>query len=163
MFCADHDDLDVVCQLRKISREAKLLRQPTFPHALPVGERPDLNTTKILGPQGFLRASHSVSYDNSKTVGNDIFYEHNRRQTTPRGKVIEMEIPLWPIGFVLAPGEGIMLRIAGHDMSLPELPDCIATRPWDQNVGRHSVLTGAQYPSVLTLPTIRQNLKASLS
>ncbi|KAF2159731.1 hypothetical protein M409DRAFT_70797 [Zasmidium cellare ATCC 36951] len=160
--CADHDDMDVVCQLRKVNSKGEALEQPTFPHPSPVRQRPDLNTAKILGPQGFLRASHAISRNDSNTIGNDIFYEHNRKQAVQRGEIVELEIPIWPVGFVLAPGEGIMLRISGQDMSLPELPDCVATEPWDHNVGRHSVFTGAQYASALTLPIVQQIARSAL-
>lgn len=153
--------MDVLCQLRKVNSKGEALEQPTFPHPLPVRQRPDLNTAKILGPQGFLRASHFVSRNDSKTVGNDIFYEHNRKQAVQRGETVELEIPIWPVGLVMAPGEGVMLRISGHDMSFPELLDCVVTEPWDRDVGRHSVFTGAQYASALTLPIVQQSARSA--
>ncbi|THX49387.1 alpha/beta-hydrolase [Aureobasidium pullulans] len=120
MSCDDHDDMDVVCQIRKVDATGRPLEHLNYPVPVSIAEVDNFNTAKTLGPQGFLRASHAITLDPSKSRGNDLYYRHDRREAIPRGEIVRLEIPLWPIGMVFAEGEGIMLRISGHDMSLPE-------------------------------------------
>jgi predicted acyl esterase len=51
-------------------------------------------------------------------------------------------------------GEGLMLRISGHDMSLPETEALRLTVPVDENEGLHTVYTGGEYDSYLVIPVI---------
>ncbi|KAK0212416.1 Alpha/Beta hydrolase protein [Desarmillaria ectypa] len=144
--CKEHDDLDAVVQIRKIDVKGNLLEHFNYPCLVPVEEVLDVNTAKTLGPQGFLRASHSVSLDLSK---------HDKRQPIlPKGKIVPLEIPLWPIGTVFAEDEGIMVRISGHDMSYPETEICALKEPVDYNVGHHTIHTGGKHDSHLVLPII---------
>ncbi|EMC96066.1 hypothetical protein BAUCODRAFT_123340 [Baudoinia panamericana UAMH 10762] len=152
--CPDHDDMDIACQIRKIDKHGRPLQHMNYPVPVPVNQVPDFNTAKTLGPQGFLRASHAISLDRSKSHGNDLFYTHRTRKPIPKGEVIELEISMWPIGMVFAPGEGILLRISGHDMCLPETGLCVVTEPEDANVGTHVVHTGGKYMSSLCIPIL---------
>ncbi|KEQ90234.1 hypothetical protein AUEXF2481DRAFT_45275 [Aureobasidium subglaciale EXF-2481] len=152
--CNEHDEMDVVCQIRKIDASGRPLQHLNYPVPVAIEEIDDFNTAKTLGPQGFLRASHAVTLDEGKSRGNDLFYTHDRQQAIPPGEITLLEIPLWPIGMVFAKGEGIMLRVSGHDMSLPETGLCILDEPEDENVGKHVIHTGGTYRSVLCIPTI---------
>ena len=146
--------MDVVCQIRKVDRKGRLLQHLNYPVQVPIDEVDDFNTAKTLGPQGFLRASHGITLDPNKSRGNDLYYKHDRREPIPRGEIVKLEIPLWPIGMVFTGGEGIMLRVSGHDMSLPETSLCVLTEPEDENVGTHIIHTGGEYHSTLSLPII---------
>jgi hypothetical protein len=152
--CKEHDDIDIACQIRKIDASGRPLKHMNYPVPVPIEQVADFNTAKTLGPQGFLRASHAVTLDRSRSRGNDLFYKHDRREPVAPGSIVELEIPLWPIGMVFAAGEGIMLRISGHDMSLPETELCILTEPEDENVGQHVVYTGGKYKSFLSIPVV---------
>jgi len=154
--CPDHEDLDVAVQIRKIDAQGKLLSQLNYPIPVPEAEGPDVNVLKTLGPQGFLRASHAVSLDRAASPSKtDLFYTHRSREPIlPLGRKVKLEIPIWPIGMVFAPGEGIMLRVSGHDMAFPETDMCRLTEPEDENVGRHFVHTGGEEKSFLTLPIL---------
>jgi uncharacterized protein len=55
---------------------------------------------------------------------------------------------------VFAPGEGIMLRVAGHDLCLPEAEPMRVLVPEDENVGTHTIHTGGDFDSSLTMPFI---------
>ena len=152
---SDHDDMDVAVQIRKIDRNGKLLKQLNYPCPVPEHEVPDVNTAKTLGPQGFLRASHSVTLDRSKSKSEvDLFYHHRFAEKIPPGTKTRLEIPIWPIGMIFAPGEGLMLRVSGHDKCLPELESCRLYEPEDDNVGRTTLYTGGEFDSTLTLPFI---------
>jgi uncharacterized protein len=150
--CAERDDLDIAVQIRKMDKDGRPLKHLNYPAPVPIEEVADLNVAKTLGPQGFLRASHAVSLDREKSKGNDLFYSHRIQKPVPKGNVAELEIPIWPIGMVLAAGEGIMLRISGHDMCLPETGLCALTEPDDANVGTQVIHTGGGYPSSLSIP-----------
>ncbi|KAF4955433.1 hypothetical protein FGADI_4543 [Fusarium gaditjirri] len=160
--CPDHDDFDVVVQIRKIDDKGRQLSHLNYPCPVPIDEVPDVNTAKTLGPQGFLRASHRVSLngDGGPVVSDDlscetdVLYSHRVRQPISPGTIVRLEIPIWPIGMVFAAGEGIALNISGHDMCLPETDLCRLTEPEDENVGRHYVHTGGKYDSHLIIPVI---------
>lgn len=146
--------MDITVQIRKIDANGNLLEHLNYPCPVPVNEVPDVNVAKTLGPQGFLRASHAVTRDETKGDGQEVFYAHDRRQAVAAGTVVKLEITLWPMGMVFAEGEGLMLRVAGHDMNHPEVEMVRLTEPEDENVGVHVVHTGGDYGSCLVLPII---------
>ncbi|KAG5752377.1 hypothetical protein H9Q70_004983 [Fusarium xylarioides] len=152
MSCPDHDDFDVVVQIRKIDSKGRQLSHLNYPCPVAIDEVPDVNTAKTLGPQGFLRASHHISLngDGGPVVSDDlsretdVLYSHRVRQPISPGTIVRLEIPIWPIGMVFAAGEGIALNVSGHDMCLPETDLCRLREPEDENVGRHYVHTGGK-------------------
>ncbi|KAF5709983.1 esterase [Fusarium globosum] len=162
MSCPDHDDFDVVVQIRKTDNKGRQLSHLNYPCPVHIEEVPDVNTAKTLGPQGFLRASHHVSLngDGGPVVSDDVsretdvLYSHRVRQPISPAAIVRLEIPIWPIGMVFAAGEGIALNVSGHDMCLPETDLCRLREPEDQNVGRHYVHTGGKYDSHLVIPVI---------
>lgn len=146
--------MDVVVQIRKIDSKGKLLQHLNYPCPAPVEEVPDFNTAKTLGPQGFLRASHATSLDPDSSCDVKPFYTHRLRSPIKPGAIVPLEIGIWPIGMVFAAGEGIMLRVSGHDMCLPETELCVLTEPEDENVGNHTIYTGREYNSHLIIHVI---------
>ena len=120
----------------------------------PAPEVPDVNVAKHLGQQGMLRASHHVSL--RPRLDDDEFpvYDHDRRESIPAGTVVPLLIPIWPVGMVFEAGEGLALRIAGHDMALPEVEMMRLKEPIDENRGKHTIYTGGEYASYLIIPFI---------
>ena len=157
MSCDQGDDMDVVVQIRKVSPTGQLLEHLNYPCPVPACEVSNLNTVKTLGPQGFLRASHAVSRRDTPTSDNEAFYQHDRREPITPGAIVPLDITIWPVGMIFDPGEGIMLRISGHDMCLPEVEIVRPLQATDVNVGHHTVHTGGQYDSHLILPLIPIN------
>ncbi|EXL45328.1 hypothetical protein FOCG_12724 [Fusarium oxysporum f. sp. radicis-lycopersici 26381] len=163
MSCPDHDDFDVVVQIRKIDNKGRQLSHLNYPCPVPIDQVPDVNTVKTLGPQGFLRASHHVSLDgvggplpsNDLSRYTDPLYSHRVREPITPDTVTRLEIPIWPIGMTFEAGEGIVLNVSGHDMCLPETEMCRLAEPEDENVGRHCVYTGGKYDSHLIIPVIK--------
>ncbi|KAK8230330.1 Alpha/Beta hydrolase protein [Phyllosticta capitalensis] len=151
MSCAEKDDMDVAVQLRKISSTGEPLVSINYPCPVPDDQVPDVNVAKYLGPQGKLRASHSCT---KQIVDGRPFYAHDKREPVPAGTVVPLEIPIWPIGMVFAQGEGLLVRVAGHDLGLPEVEMLRLKEPIDENVGRHVVHTGGKYDSFVELPVI---------
>lgn len=151
--------MDVVVQLRKIDSSGNPLKEIHFPCPVPESEAPECETAKLYGPQGFLRASSIVSRDASRISadGQEVFYKHDREEKIPRGKIVPLEITLWPMGMVFAPNEGITLGVAGHFLSAPATPAIQSEKVDSENFGRHQIHTGGKHDSCLTLPVIAGN------
>jgi hypothetical protein len=155
MSAPSHDDLDVVVQIRKLSASGDLLESLNWsPMPLPAPKVPNVNVAKHLGPQSMLRASHRVSVMPGSSEDDVPSYDHRSRQPISPGEIVELMVPIWPIGVVYEPGEGLLLRISGHDMSLPEVEALEPRAPRDENRGQHIVHTGGEYDSYLVLPRI---------
>ena len=148
--------MDVTVHLRKASNDRQLLEHLNYPCPVPIGEVPDTNVVKTLGPEGFLRASHAVSRDESRSRSNgqEVFYAHDKCEKIKPGSKIRLEITLWPMGMVFEKGEGLVLRISGREMICPEFEGIKPTEPQDQNEGFHFVYTGGEYDSCLIVPEI---------
>lgn len=148
--------MDVTVHIRKINTSGNALESLNYPCPVPAHEVANTNVAKVIGPEGFLRASHAISRDNSRSSadGQQVFYAHDRREAVPPGTKVRLEISLWPIGMVFEKGEGIMLRVSGGEMIYPEFVHLAPTEPEDENAGSHVVHTGGQYDSCLILPVI---------
>jgi hypothetical protein len=88
--CAEHDDMDIVVQIRKIDANGQPLQHLNYPCPVPVDEVPDLYTAKTLGPQGFLRALHAVSLDPDSKSDLQPFYTHRTPSLTMKILVITL-------------------------------------------------------------------------
>lgn len=149
--------MDVAVNLRKLDVDGNMLEHLNYPCPVTTSEVANTNVAKTLGPEGFLRASHAVSRDESRSRGEnaqEVFYAHDRCEPVPLGKVVKLEITLWPMGMVFEQGEGLMLRVSGHEMIHPEFEFLASTEPKDENVGSHVVYTGGEFGSCLILPQI---------
>ena len=156
MSCKEKDDMDVVVQLRKTDKAGHLLKSMHFPSATPENEAPEAETVKLYGPQGFLRASALPSRDETRSSadGQQVFYRHDCDEKIPPGKIVPLEITLWPMGMVFAAGEGIALSVAGHFLSAPPNAAMKLEAPDDENVGEHHIYTGGKYDSCLIVPVV---------
>lgn len=148
--------MDVTVHLRKIDANGQKLDHLNYPCPAPIEEVGNTNVAKTLGPEGFLRASHAISRDDSRTRGNgqEVFYSHDRRERVPPGTKIRLEITLWPMGMVFDKDEGLMLRISGREMIYPEFEAIKPVEPEDENEGDHVVYTGGRFDSCLIVPVI---------
>lgn len=161
MSCNDHNDLDVYVMLRKLSVDGEPMEQSNVPlHELPphikdVKYIANVNPVKYLGPTGILRASHR-EIDPAKSTEYWPHHPHLRTQLIKPGKVVELNIGIWPMGIMFENGEGLRLQISGKTMVLPE---------WDNphvkqmepkfNRGRHNVHLGGEYSdSYVLVPVI---------
>ncbi|KAJ5289050.1 hypothetical protein N7478_002080 [Penicillium angulare] len=120
----------------------------------PQPEVPNVNIAKRLGQQGMLRASHRVSLRPRRDEDEIPNYDHRSREPITPGSVVPLLIPIWPVGVVFEAGEGLVLRVSGHDMSLPEVESMKLTTPVDEHEGDHVVYSGGDHQSFLVLPII---------
>lgn len=95
-----------------------------------------------------------MTKDNELSTAQEVVYRHDKREPIPLGKIVDLEITLWPMGMVFAPGEGIMLRVAGYDMCYPDTDRIKPAYDNNENVGHHTIHTGGKYDSQLILPFI---------
>ncbi|KAL4912674.1 Alpha/Beta hydrolase protein [Aspergillus aurantiobrunneus] len=155
MSCDAADDFNVVVQIRKISSSGEPLESLNWsPMPKPRPDVPNVNVAKHLGPQGMLRTSHHVSLRPRQCEDEVPQYDHNIRQPITPGVVTPLLIPIWPVGIVFEASEGLMLRVTGHDMALPETEALRLNTPIDENIGMHSIHTGGQHESYLVIPMI---------
>ncbi|KAL4919707.1 Alpha/Beta hydrolase protein [Aspergillus aurantiobrunneus] len=157
MSCSEGTDFDVVVQIRKISCDGKQLASLNWsPMPKPEPQVLDVNVAKHLGQQGMLRASHRVSLHPRNSEDEIPVYSHEKGEPVEPGQIVPLIIPIWPVGIVFEAGEGLMLKVSGHDMSLPEVEIMRPTAPVDVNKGRHTVHTGGEYGSYIVLPVISE-------
>ncbi|KPI42157.1 uncharacterized protein AB675_5453 [Cyphellophora attinorum] len=153
--CPNSDDLDVFIQLRKADASGKLLQNINIPleHLeLKAEEVATVNTNKYLGPTGILRASHrKIDYEQSKPHWP--LHSHFEEEKVPRGQVVELTIGLWPTGMAFEAGEQLVLKIAGHHMTLAEF-EPLRGGFQTSNKGTHVVHVGPEHPSHVVVPFV---------
>ncbi|GKZ85789.1 hypothetical protein AnigIFM56816_011760 [Aspergillus niger] len=155
MSCPDHDDLDVFVQLRKVDQCGQILQNINIPlHHLGLKSEEEvdsINTLKYLGPTGVLRASHQA-LDNRLSKPHWPAHDHSQISPVPPGSIVKLEIGLWPAAIQFEAGEGFMLKIAGHHMTLAEFV-VLRGRFTTGNIGRHHVHFG-DFASHILIPTV---------
>lgn len=159
--CKEHNDLDIYVMLRKLSVDGELMEQSNVPlHELPpdvksVKDVRNVNPVKYHGPTGILRASHR-EIDQSKSTEYWPFHPHTSVDFVEPGKVVEMNIGIWPMGVVYEKGEGLRLQISGKTMALPEWDDPLVKHQEPVfNQGRHNIHLGGDHSeSYLLIPKL---------
>lgn len=158
MSCPDHTDLDVFVQLRKASSSGELLQNINIPlKALGISSADEvgtINSNKYLGPSGILRASHRA-LDTKLSKAHWAVHSHKEEdeQMVEPGKVVKLEIGIWPTGMVFEAGEKLVLKVAGHPLVLAEF-EPLRGKFVAGNRGRHLLHLGGEYESFLEIPTV---------
>ena len=158
MSCPDHDDLDVFVQVRKANKAGKLLRHVNAP-VLDLGLQSEdevelINPLVCLGPTGILRASHRAM-DPKLSKPHWPAHDHTRQEKIPPGEVVRLEIGMWPSAIQFEPGEKLVLKVSGHNMTLAEFPP-LRGQFLTGNVGRHILHFGGQYDSCIEIETLEK-------
>jgi predicted acyl esterase len=155
MSCQDYDDLDVFVQLRKTNKDGKILQNLNIPSeklGLKIEEVETINPMKYLGPSGILRASHREVDANLSKI-NRPYHPHTSEQRVPPGTVVKLEIGLWPSGMLFDAGESIVLKVAGHHMTLAEFAPQRGLFTTG-NKGIHHLHVGGINSSCIVIPLI---------
>lgn len=82
-------------------------------------------------------------------------YGHGRHEPFPASTVVPLYIQILPISRVFEAGHYLLLRLSGHEMSLPEVEMLRLKEPVDENRGEHTVYTGGEYASYSVLLLIQ--------
>ncbi|KAM0547534.1 hypothetical protein ACHAPJ_010278 [Fusarium lateritium] len=167
MSCHVLDDMDVYVIIRKIDRSGKALLNYNIPFisqkpGTKPEDIPDENIYKYVGPSGRLRASKRETGEDpglteemrAKKDPTELWYPHCKSEKVSPGKVVELDIAIWPGGIVFEAGESLRFEIKGHDPILPEYPPLFQSLK-NLNIGKHTVHTGPKYSSSLMLPLIQ--------
>ena len=157
--CAAHNDLDVYVQLRKADKDGKLLQNLNIPLSdLKISSADDdtfkTNPNFYLGPTGVLRASHRAV--SSSLSGPDwAVHDHSWASIQPveKGQIVKLEIGLWPTAMAFEPGERLVLKLAGHPLTLVEFVPLRGTFEPD-NKGKHEVYVGGEFQSHVVVPFV---------
>ncbi|KAF4334683.1 cocaine esterase [Fusarium beomiforme] len=155
MSCLDHDDLDVCVQLRKTDREGRILQNINIPSKDSGIEDEDverINSLVYLGPSGYLRASHRA-VDSEASIPNFPEHDYTEKHKVKPGTVVRLDIGLWQTGMAFEAGEGLMLKVSGHSMTLAEFPGLRGNESLE-NVGTHHVHLGGSTASYITIPLV---------
>lgn len=153
-------DLDVFVQLRKMDKSGAILQHMNVPvnRLVPPKRVPDEvpNTCflKYLGPTGVLRATHAGTKIPSSGPNVWPEYRHDRKEAVVKaGQVYRLEVPIWPAGITFEPGESLVLKVAGHYMSMMEF-EFLNHHPDIENKGRHILHLGVEDGSHLIIPLV---------
>lgn len=152
----DHDDLDVYTHIFKADKNGNILSNlniPT-PDGLSSDEQAKLTENTLFrywGPTGMLRASQR-HVDPKKSGKTWKTLSCERIEKVKPGKVVKLEIQLWPTGIVFEAGEQLILQIGGEKLGVPSLPH-LQKEP-NQNRGKQVLHVGGQSDSRLQFLTI---------
>ncbi|SCV59682.1 related to cocaine esterase [Fusarium fujikuroi] len=158
MSCSDHDDMDVFVILRKADKDGNILRNYNIPiqDLVGVNDQKDvalINTLQYVGPTGVLRASHRA-LDPNLSKPHWPAHDHTKETKLQSSEVVKLEIGIWPSAIQFEAGEKLILRVAGHQMTLAEF-EPLRGGFKTGNIGRHYLhLDSDNYPSRITVPLV---------
>jgi len=102
----------------------------------------------FMGAEARQRVSHR------KVICRDLFdwqHEHKTEELIEPGQVVEIETVFWPTGTTIRKGEHLVLVVSAKELQLFEFP---TPRLKTRNEGNHTIHTGGQYASSITIPVI---------
>lgn len=148
------DDMDLFVYVQKLDRQGTLRYQYTFPcrdaRSLDMLE-PAGGLLKYVGSYGRLRVSRrhldpKLSTDIIPVLSED------REEKLSKGQIVEVEIPLAPIGMTFYEGETLRLHICGDNPNGGYYPNTFY-KP--DNHGRHIIHCGGKYQSYLQIGVLQ--------
>lgn len=153
-------DLDVFVQLRKMNTSGEILQHMNVPldQLVPpkssADEVPNSCFLKYLGPTGVLRATHASTQIPSSDSNTWPRYRHDKKEeAVDPNQAYRLEVPIWPSGITFEAGESLILKVAGHYMSLMEF-EFLNHHPDTANIGRHTLHLGYEDGSHLIVPFV---------
>lgn len=118
-------------------------------NALPITIPPG---TPWPGAHGRLRATHRELDEKLSTPLVPV-HKHERPLHVEPGGPVALDIPIWPVGLALHPGQRLRVSIGGRNRSFIHPADTVTI-----NVGNHKILTGGRYDSHLLVPVASEDL-----
>lgn len=153
-------NLDVFVQLRKMDKSGEILQhlnvpvdQLVPPKATP-NDVPNTCFLKYLGPTGVLRATHTSTRIPSSDPNAWPRYRHDQKDAVVNAnQVYQLEVPIWPSGITFEAGESLVLKVAGHYMSMMEF-EFLNNHLDITNIGRHTLHLGYAEGSHIVVPFV---------
>jgi predicted acyl esterase len=152
--CDGADDMDLFVVVQKLDRNGTPLQQFNVPnHGALMQDLTELGASvlRYKGSNGRLRVS---ARHLDQTLTSDAVPAHtfDRIEKLSPGKIVDVEIDLFPIGLAFHPGEQLRLVISAQNTLGAIMP---GTRDYiPQNSGRHVIHTGGDHASYLQLPVM---------
>ena len=152
-------DLDVFVQLRKMDKSSTILQymnvplEQLVPPKFDPEEVPNSCFLKYLGPTGVLRATHAGTRVSSADDTWPEYRNDSKMEAVAPGHVHRLEVPIWPGGMMFEANESLVLKVAGHYMSMMEF-EFLNHHSDIENKGRHTVHVGAEYDSHVVVPLV---------
>jgi predicted acyl esterase len=133
---SEGDDLDLFVVIRKLDSR----RNEVFFSGFNGYERDAV-------AKGWLRASHR-ELDRSRSTPLRPWHKHTHIQKFRSGEIVPVEIEIWPSATLFEPGSTLQVTVQGHDAAkYPAFGHGKLI-----NRGMHTIFTGGQYDSSLTVP-----------
>lgn len=136
------NDMDLFVRIIKLDASG----QPLFQNSL---------SYRYAGPDGRLRVSQR-QLDPGASSEERPSYTHRASETLAPGRIVPIEVQIWPTGMVFHAGQQLQLVIAGYDYMLSRPADRLPVA--SINKGMHILHTGGRYDSYLLLPVIPPKL-----
>jgi predicted acyl esterase len=141
----DHDEMDLFVGVQKVGTNGAVL-VPDF--------MPDVPSP---GARGQLRASHrKLSEDLSRPLVPR--HTHDAPEPLTPGKVVAVDIEIWPMAMRWHAGEKLRVVVAGHELQVPIVPR-LPPRPTN-NAGPHIIHSGGAYDSQLLVPLLLDDVSS---
>lgn len=173
----DHDDMDLVVRVEKLSRDGQPL--------------PD-RTGNLIAATGLMRVSMR-QLDEARSTETEPYYTFTTEQKLKPGEIVPVEIEIWPMGLYFDEGEILQLTVGAYQPANAAIPfgsasisvprdgftympgqpvemmtvggnatQCadpaeVVVSPATHNAGRHRIYTGGEYDSYLYVPVIPDN------
>lgn len=153
--CEGHDDMDLFVFLQKLDVHGRHLEvQTSGEHNPLVGVLTHVTASVLKYHAALGRMRVSLRHlDTDRSTDAVPVQSFDRVEKLLLGQVVPVDIAIYPVGFLLYPGESLRLIVTGHNLVGAPMPG--ARGPKGDNHGRHIVHTGGRHDSHLVLP-IRQ-------
>lgn len=146
------DDMDLFVFQQKLDANGKHLQELTVTTRSPLiklATQGGASLLKNTGSQGRLRVWMRHLDENASTEDIPV-QSFDRVEKLAAGQVAEVEIALFPVGWILHPGEQLRLVVSGRNLAGAPMMGVRDVTP--NNHGRHIVHTGGEYDSFLRAP-----------
>ncbi len=146
------DDMDLFLIVQKLDKHYNVLRQFTIPATSP--RTHDLlenhgGVAKYSGAYGRLRVSRR-HLDEKLSTHIIPVQSFDRDEKLSKGEIVEIEVPLAPMGMLFHPGETLRFMVSSQNITGNVHPGVRAYVSQD-NIGKHIIHCGGQYQSYLQL------------
>ncbi len=146
------DDMDLFVLVQKLDASGTHLQQFTVPNRGAMMQdftERGASVMRYKGSNGRLRAS-ARHLDEALSTDEVPAHSFDRVETLSPGEVVDLEIDLFPVGFVFQAGEQLRLVISGHNALGSIIAGIENVVP--NNKGQHVIHTGGAHASYLQLP-----------
>jgi len=152
----NHNDMDIFVFLQKLNKNGEQLSVLNVPKNDVVDKAlPSRGATvlRYTGSNGRLKVSMR-HIDESKSTKWIPYFPFDKKDLLKPGEIVQVEIPMLPIGMIFNKGEKLRLVVSGHNLMGGQMPNTSEVVP--DNKGKHIIHTGGKYNSNLELQILKR-------